>query len=89
MLPGAEGGDNRSRQKVHFKSHFINLPARSAKYAGQIEPPQNKSIPSPTMPTMTSRERVLSSYERRGYDRIPVKHPGTLPRGRVTHGKTG
>lgn len=26
---------------------------------------------------MTSRERVLSAFERRGYDRIPVKHEGT------------
>ncbi|MBN1292819.1 MAG: hypothetical protein JXB48_13340 [Candidatus Latescibacteria bacterium] len=26
---------------------------------------------------MTSRERVLSSYNRNGYDRIPVKHEGT------------
>ena len=26
---------------------------------------------------MTSRERVLSSYEGRGYDRIPIKHEGT------------
>jgi len=26
---------------------------------------------------MTSRERVLAAYERRGYDRIPVKHEGT------------
>ena len=26
---------------------------------------------------MNSRERVLSAFERRGYDRIPVKHEGT------------
>ncbi len=26
---------------------------------------------------MTSRERVLSAFERNGYDRIPVKHEGT------------
>lgn len=26
---------------------------------------------------MTSRERVLSAFERKGYDRIPVKHEGT------------
>ena len=26
---------------------------------------------------MTSRERVLGAFERRGYDRIPVKHEGT------------
>lgn len=26
---------------------------------------------------MTSRERVVSAYERRGYDRIPVKHEAT------------
>ena len=26
---------------------------------------------------MTSRERVLSSCNRTGYDRIPVKHEGT------------
>lgn len=26
---------------------------------------------------MTSRERVLSAIERRGYDRIPIKHEGT------------
>jgi hypothetical protein len=26
---------------------------------------------------MTSRERVLSAYERRGYDRIPGKHEAT------------
>lgn len=26
---------------------------------------------------MTSRERVLGAYDRRGYDRIPVKHEGT------------
>ncbi len=29
------------------------------------------------MTPMTSRERVLSAFERRGYDRIPVKHEGT------------
>jgi len=29
------------------------------------------------MTTMTSRERVLSSYDRTGYDRIPVKHEAT------------
>lgn len=29
------------------------------------------------MDRMTSRERVLSAFERRGYDRIPVKHEGT------------
>ncbi|NOY57376.1 MAG: hypothetical protein GXO75_00385 [Calditrichaeota bacterium] len=26
---------------------------------------------------MTSRERVLSAFERKGYDRIPIKHEGT------------
>ena len=26
---------------------------------------------------MNSRERVISAYERRGYDRIPIKHEGT------------
>jgi hypothetical protein len=26
---------------------------------------------------MKSRERVLSAFDRRGYDRIPVKHEGT------------
>ena len=26
---------------------------------------------------MTSRERVFSALQRRGYDRIPVKHEGT------------
>ena len=26
---------------------------------------------------MNSRQRVLSTFERRGYDRIPVKHEGT------------
>jgi uroporphyrinogen decarboxylase len=26
---------------------------------------------------MTSRERVISAFERKGYDRIPVKHEGT------------
>ena len=26
---------------------------------------------------MNSRERVLNAYERKGYDRIPVKHEGT------------
>ena len=26
---------------------------------------------------MTSRERVLSAFERKGYDRIPVKHEAT------------
>jgi hypothetical protein len=26
---------------------------------------------------MNSRERVLSAFERRSYDRIPVKHEGT------------
>jgi len=26
---------------------------------------------------MNSRERVLSAYERKGYDRIPIKHEGT------------
>ena len=26
---------------------------------------------------MTSRERVISAFERRGYDRIPIKHEGT------------
>lgn len=29
------------------------------------------------MKEMTSRERVLAAFERRGYDRIPVKHEGT------------
>jgi uroporphyrinogen decarboxylase len=29
------------------------------------------------MQQMTSRERVLSAFERKGYDRIPVKHEGT------------
>jgi len=29
------------------------------------------------MKQMTSRERVLSAFERKGYDRIPVKHEGT------------
>ncbi len=27
--------------------------------------------------TVTSRERVISAYERRGYDRIPIKHEAT------------
>jgi len=31
MLAGGEGGDNRGRQKVHFKSHFINLPVPALK----------------------------------------------------------
>ena len=26
---------------------------------------------------MTSRERVINSCQRKGYDRIPVKHEGT------------
>jgi hypothetical protein len=29
------------------------------------------------MQQMTSRERVLSAFERTGYDRIPIKHEGT------------
>ena len=28
-------------------------------------------------PAMNSRQRVLSAFDRRGYDRIPVKHEGT------------
>jgi len=32
---------------------------------------------------MNSRERVLSAFERRGYDRIPVKHEGTPEVNRV------
>ena len=35
---------------------------------------------------MNSRERVLSAFERTGYDRIPVKHEGTPEVNRDDHG---
>ncbi len=28
-------------------------------------------------PKMTSRERAMSAFHRKGYDRIPIKHEGT------------
>ena len=38
---------------------------------------------------MTSRERVLSAFERTGYDRIPVKHEGTPEINRMLMGHFG
>ena len=38
---------------------------------------------------MTSRERVLSAFERIGYDRIPVKHEGTPEINRMLMGHFG
>ena len=38
---------------------------------------------------MNSRERVISAYERRGYDRIPVKHEGTPEINRMIMEKFG
>jgi uroporphyrinogen decarboxylase len=41
------------------------------------------------MTLMTSRERVLSAFNRAGYDRIPVKHEGTPEVNRMIMGHLG